>query len=483
MPDKPLNLLIITPDQMRADYLSCYGHPFIDAQHTNRLADKGVCFERAYCAAPLCGPSRISFATSTRVGEHGHRNYGSTLNYGVPNIVSELKERGYRTGMFGKNHLFNYEQLPLAWDELDEICLGNYDRHPKYEHSWSSFEMEPDHEYNITYRLTSEIIDFMGRQASGEQPFLAWVNYQDPHPAYTCPAPYSTMFSPDQCELPPNFKIGFNPDKPRRNYNWQTHSEMPLATELDMRKAMAMYCGQVRYVDDQVGRMLDALNDVGIADTTLVMFMGDHGELLGDHGITHKHPAFYECLTRIPVMMYHPQGRWQRTRFSGLVEEVDLAPTLLNGLGFDPPPTMVGESLDGRLQEGRDEGRADILVEAGAGAPQPKEPLDVKHKAPFAPNSFGPGAMISNGRYKLSFYVDDVPELYDIEVDPWEMHNLWNVPECAEVRRELTERLLERVLGVRMRYDLPVEWPGPGTDPRFEPLEYRRDAGVPDGEL
>ncbi|HNT36385.1 MAG TPA: sulfatase-like hydrolase/transferase, partial [bacterium] len=149
-----MNVVILCPDQLRADYLSCYGHPTIGTSHIDALASEGVLLERTYCAAPLCGPSRISFVTSTRFSEHNHRTYGSTINFGVPNLVSSLKAAGFRTAMFGKNHCFNEEQLPSIWDEMDNVCAGNYDRHPKYQRSFDAFELEADHEYNLTPRLT-----------------------------------------------------------------------------------------------------------------------------------------------------------------------------------------------------------------------------------------------------------------------------------------------------------------------------------------
>ena len=106
------NLIVITPDQLRADYLGCYGHKTIGTKHIDALAERGVQFENMYCAAPLCGPSRCSFATSTYFSEHNHRNYWSTISPTVPNLVTSLKKAGYRTGMFGKNHLFTYSELP-----------------------------------------------------------------------------------------------------------------------------------------------------------------------------------------------------------------------------------------------------------------------------------------------------------------------------------------------------------------------------------
>ena len=297
------NLLIIMPDQLRADYLSCYGHPAIQTCHIDALAERSVQLNRCYCAAPLCGPSRVSLVTSTYFSEHNHRNYGSNISPDVPNLVGVMKKYGYRTGMFGKNHMFTPTRLKEVWDELDEICLGNYDDHPDYTQAYSAFTLDKTHPYNITGRLTDETIDFIRR---ADEPFLAWVNYQDPHPAFCCPPPYDTMFDPETLELPAGWDI--RGTEPVRNEVWRRHSQMELCSETDIKKAMAFYMGKVRYVDDSVGRLMKALDESGKAENTIVVFMSDHGELLGYRGMTHKLPAFYDCLSRIPVLISAPDG-------------------------------------------------------------------------------------------------------------------------------------------------------------------------------
>jgi arylsulfatase A-like enzyme len=464
------NLLIITPDQMRADYLGSYGHPSIGTSHLDALAEEGVRFENCYCAAPLCAPSRISFATSTYVGEHNHRNYGSEISPDVPNLVSALKKQGYRTGMFGKNHLFTYDRLKEVWDSLDEICLGNCDDHPDYLHSYSAFTMDKKHPYNITARLTSETIAFM---KEAQEPFIAWVNYQDPHPAFACPPPYDALFDPDQITLSETY-TRFNEDsQPVRNRVWRQHSEMDSCTLKDMQRAMAAYMGQVRYVDDSVGRLMDALEDGGLSASTVVLFFSDHGELLGDYGMTHKLPVFYDCLTKIPVILRHPAKKWKGTVFGGLAEEVDLAPTLLDILQVPRPPTMVGRSLAAALDRGETGGRETVLCEAGGGAPTWREPdPNLALKAPFAPTSFGPGAMLRRGPWKLSVYADDICELYNLEEDPHELHNRYNEPALQDIQAHLSTDLLKRLLGVKMR-DIGLKWDYPDypVDVRFEPLE------------
>lgn len=476
------NLLIVTPDQMRSDYLGCYGKSDSRTDNIDRLAREGVVFDNCYCAAPLCGPSRISFATSTYLGEHNHRNYWSTISPDVPNLVTSLKGSGYRTGMFGKNHLFTYGRLREVWDELDEICLGNYDGHPDYIHAYSSFTLSPDHRFNITGRLTDETINFM---QSSRQPFLAWVNYQDPHPAYTCPPPYNTMFDPAAVEMPKTWDAPDPDGKPIRNEIWRVHSEMDSCGEADIRNAIAHYQGQIKYVDDCLGRMLDFLDSSKLAENTIVLFFSDHGELMGDYRMTHKLPAFYDCLTRIPVVLRHPEGRWAGHRFTGLTEEVDLAPTLLSLLGIDVPPTMVGSSWATALDSSDFSGKPNVLCEAGGGAPTCGEPVPgLVLTAPHLPTSFGCGAMLRTGKYKLSIYHDDRCELYDIEKDPSESINLYEDAAYEGIRNEMTISLLKRVLGVKVR-NVGLDWPdwSLSHDVRFEPLEIDAPAVDTHGRL
>ncbi len=467
-----MNVVILCPDQLRADYLSCYGHPTIGTSHIDALASEGVLLERTYCAAPLCGPSRISFVTSTRFSEHNHRTYGSTINFGVPNLVSSLKAAGFRTAMFGKNHCFNEEQLPSIWDEMDNVCAGNYDRHPKYQRSFDAFELEADHEYNLTPRLTRQAVDFLHRQKD-DKPFLLWVNWQEPHPAFTCTEPYFSMFDPESQPLPIKLSKEEWKRRPKRLWHWHLNSLGDQATNEEIRRARAAYMGQVRSIDDAVGSILKALRESGHDEDTLILFLADHGELLGDHGSFHKIGVFYDALTRIPVIIRHPQNLY-RGIFHGLVEEVDLAPTLLEACGIRCPLSFVGESLHTRLLNGQLEkeyGRETAIVETGTQAPTWPVPFGENQKAPFAPNHFGPGSMISDGRYKLSIYYDDQIELYDLKNDPGELTNRFDDPELADVRTHLTETLCRRLLGVGVRDIGQIVWPESYDDPRDVPFE------------
>jgi len=472
MNNQKMNLVIMLPDQMRADYLSCYGHEYINTANIDRLSREGVRFNRAYCAAPLCGPSRISFVTSMRMSEHGRRNYTSCIDYTVPNLISSLKQAGYRTGMFGKNHCFLYDQLETIWDKLHEICLGNYDEHPQYTRSFDAFELEKDHPYNITASLTDEAIAFMD-DCPGDAPFVCWLNWQDPHPAFTCPKPYAAMFDPDRVTLPKNRRSKRDPSKPKRLENWRINSQADTCSEDQARRAIAMYMGQCRYIDDQVGRLMTYLEKTDKLHNTLIVFLSDHGEFLGDFGVFHKLPVFYECLSRIPVIMRYPHGTVKPFAFNGLIEEVDLAPTILHSLSIPIPQSMAGKSFFDDIQSNDDTGRPHVLVEAGIQAPTPDGPdPQKKHKAPFAPNSYGPGAMVTDGRFKLSMYYDDLNELYDIETDPYEMNNLFDEAAYSDVRAKMMQLLVSRLLGSGVR-NINGAWTERFVDVRENPPESR----------
>ena len=223
-----------------------------------------------------------------------------------------------------------------------------------------------------------------------------------------------------------------------------------------------------------MGRLCDALKENGQDKKTVILFFSDHGELLGDYRMTHKNPTFYECLSHIPAILVHPDGRWKNTVFGGLTEEVDMVPTLLEILGVQIPPTMVGRSWVQALDAGDDTGRDTILCEAGGGCPTCQEPIEgFTITAPHAPTSFGPGAMIRRGNLKLSVYADDLGELYDLEKDPHELHNLYHDDSYRAVRDEMTLLLLKRVMSVKVRDIHKLDWDYPQYpyDVRFEPLE------------
>jgi arylsulfatase A-like enzyme len=442
-PSKPLNIVIINPDQMRADYMTPAGHPFIGTRHLSHLAGMGVNFEKAFCVSPMCGPSRTSFVTGQYPCEHGVRTYHGTFDPALPSALSVLREAGYRTALHGKDHIMEADAIGVLYDEGEDICLGNADDHPLYRHSWSSAPLEKGSQWDITERLTDAGLAFIERQAQSGQPFYLTLNYQDPHPFFTCPEPYASLFDESQFTLPENYRREPSNGEPKRLSIWREHSESLLATEADFRRAMAMYCGQIRYVDDQVGRVLEALESADLLDSTIVLFWSDHGELLGDYGTTHKLPVYYDSLTRIPAILYDPLNRLDTEAGKHLVESIDLMATVLDLAGLPQPEGSRAISLMDRSQPARQS----VFAEAGLYKTPPAEPVPgLKLKAPFAPTEWGPGCMVRTEEWKLCQYAHDRSELYNLLEDPLEATNLYSEGKPCEAQLQLQALLTQRLL-------------------------------------
>ena len=448
------NIVIINPDQMRRDYASCYGHPFIETANLDRLAAMGTRFDRAFTASPMCGPSRTSFLTGKYAIEHGVRNYGGTFDPEEPNALAVLGEAGYVRGLWGKDHCFNGKVIGKHYDEGEDICIGIMGGHPEYVNAWDSTTLDVDSPWNLTKRLTDAGLDFINRHADGEQPFFLTLNYQDPHPFFACPEPWSKLFRPEQFDLPPNFRRGPIDGEIRRLTHWRIHAGEVDMPEHDLKRAMAIYCGQIRYVDDQIGRILQSLETQGILDDTIVLFWSDHGEFLGDFGVTHKMPAFFECLVRVPMVLWDPTGKVDRGVNTNIVELMDGMATVLDLCGLPQPegsharPILPGKSP-----------RTEAFADAGLLVQQPQHPIEgLRMKGAQEPTAFGPGAMLRTDDWKLCLYADDLGELYDIANDPYEMSNCFGKPEYAEIQGKMQQRLAKRMLcRGQMPEDLPYQ--------------------------
>jgi arylsulfatase A-like enzyme len=437
------NIVIINPDQMRWDYMTPSGHPFIETKNLSRLAGMGTQFTHAFTACPMCAPARTSFITGRYPCEHGVRNYPGSMHPQHPNALEVLKQAGYHRALFGKDHIIQENAIGVLYDEGEDICIGNMDEHPDYKRSWQSGILAPNCEWNLTERLTTGALDYLDRRNGNDQPFFLTINYQDPHPYFTCPEPWASLFSPEQFELPPTFRRETHDGEPDRLHQWRQHSQSLEASEEDFKKAMAMYCGQIRYVDDQVGRVLDKLESLQLLDDTIVVFWSDHGEFVGDYGVTHKLAAFYDVMTRVPMVVWDPSGTLPRGQQSDLVECMDIYATILDMLQLPQPTGSRAHSL---VQPDYTP-RADVFVEGGLYL-QPFQQADARLnlRAPHSPTQFGPGAMLRTRDWKLCLHSFDRGELYDLRNDPHECANLYDDPQHAGQVAEMTLRLMRRQL-------------------------------------
>lgn len=451
------NVLWICADQQRWDTIGALGNPHVHTPHLDRLVAEGVAFTHTYCQSPICTPSRASFLTgkypsTVRVNTNGAEYFprNETL------VTRRLADAGYTCGLAGKLHLagayygresrvddgytfFRYSHGPrddwtrghdyADWlraqgeDPADILRPRNEGRHgiapPTAERN-----NVPPHLHQTTWCAT-QAIEFMEQPHGG--PWLMSVNCYDPHPPYNPPWEYYRRFDPATLPGPHFRESDLAHQQILAGAYFQSDPECPDAYDgADGRVVQALYYAMIEQVDEQVGRMLDTLDRTGQRDNTVIIFMSDHGEALGDHGLVHKGGRFFDGLTRVPLLWRWPGRFAAGTQSDALVELTDIAPTLLGLAGLPVPPEMQGRSLLPLLVGEADPGmhREDVRCEY----------YDALHR----PGQESFGTMYRDRRWKLTVYHGlGLGELYDLEADPHEFNSLWADPAHQGIKAEL----------------------------------------------
>ena len=451
------NILLLSTDEHRYDCLGCYGNPVIRTPHIDAIAEGGVRFERGYVQNPMCMPSRMSIMTGRYPSEHG-----CNINcVGIPpheqehTFMRHLQDAGYYTAAIGKMHMMP-KWGPFGLRYLD-LVEGKADRNNQYTDyvrgkGWEGRQHQPKGQFGPYGAYTSslpaeETIDaFVGRRAArwleewqGEEPFFLWVSFSNPHFPFDPPEPYDTMYDPAEVPLPV-WREGEMETKPAQR-QLQLERGYDKLTEAQLRTIVAHYYGNISLVDDQVGRILEVLEQRGLAANTCIAFISDHGDHLGDHRLLLKSGVtFYEGCVRVPYLIRWPAAFPQGAVCEDLVESIDLAPTLLDVAGVDIPPTMQGRSLvglaEGRIPDWRDDAFAEIDLR-----------INPKMHGPRDPGSRDYVAMICTRRWKYVHFPNlGIGELYDLVRDPHELDNLYTHPEYAGIVAEMRLRLLNRYM-------------------------------------
>jgi arylsulfatase A-like enzyme len=458
------NILWICTDQQRYDTIRALGNPHIRTPNLDRLVESGVTFTRAYCQAPICTPSRASFLTGRYPSTlHVNRNGNDHYPEGTGLITRTLADAGYDCGLTGKLHLSAaHGRVEVRPD--DGYRFFQWSHHPTPEAFWPTEQhayqrwlreegIDWEEAYNAdsvpgwtqtansrpgiaaAYHQTTwcadQAIAFMREQRKG--PWLMSVNPFDPHPPFDPPAEYLVRMQVDQMPLPLFQEEELESQLDFAGVDFQT--ERPVSPHsYDARRMVAAYYAQIELIDDQVGRMIDALQESGQRENTIVIFTSDHGEMLGDHGLLWKGCRFYEGLVHVPLILAWP-GQWQSgLRSEALVELVDIVPTLLQVCGLDVSQRIQGHSL--------------VPILSGAVSPHTLRPFvrSEYHDALDRPHA-SHANMIYNGRYKLvAYHGQDVGELYDLAKDPNEYVNLWDHAQARALRCELAQQLFDAVM-------------------------------------
>ncbi|MBB4861848.1 choline-sulfatase [Pseudomonas nitritireducens] len=440
------NILFIMADQMAAPLL-----PFYDAQspiklpNLSRLAGEGVIFDSAYCNSPLCAPSRFTLVSGQLPTKIGAWDNAADFAADTPTYAHYLRRLGYRTALSGKMHFCGPDQLHGYEERLtSDIYPADYgwavnwdepDVRPSWYHNMSSvLQAGPcvrtnqlDFDEEVVFKARQYLYDHVREHA--EQPFCLTVSMTHPHDPYTIPREYWDLYRDEDIPLP-SIHIAQDEQDPHSQRLLKVidlwGQEMP---EDKVRAARRAYFGACSYVDAQIGALLRTLEDCGLSDDTLIVFSGDHGDMLGERGLWYK-MHWFEMAARVPLLVHAPK-RFATHRVSQSVSTVDLLPTLVELAGgqVEPGVDLDGRSLLPHLQGsgGHDEVIGEYTAEG----------------------TVSPLMMIRRGDFKFVYSEQDPCLLFDVKNDPRELQNLMDSPAHANLVRDLLGE-------ARARWDIPA---------------------------
>jgi arylsulfatase A-like enzyme len=479
---KVKNILFIMCDQLRADYLSCYGHRTLFTPHIDSLARRGVLFDRAYCQSPNCGPSRASFYSGRYVFSHGATWNFIPLPIGERNMGDYLRPTGMRVAVVGKTHMYADRDgvARLFLDEasrqsqyLAEAGFEAYERddgihpdkmvHPKLAyneylrshgmdganpwHTWANAGEDEagqvasgwyyrnahrptraSDEHGETAYMTRRAMDFM--QEQGDQPWLLHLSYIKPHWPYIVQAPYHNMYGREDVQAPIRSEAERRDNHPVYE-GYRMHPEgVAFSRDADRLNVIPAYMGLVKQVDDHLGKLLAFMQERGLMENTLIVFTADHSDYLGDHWLGEKE-FMHEQGVRIPMIISDPSApAMHGSRSQALVEAIDLLPTFMDTMGVPPAPHWLeGKSLR-PLIEGSQSSVREVAVSEldyaiyGAARRLKLGPRDARM------------VMARSDRFKYIHFDGLPPQLFDLQEDPAELVDLGRDPGYAGVRED-----------------------------------------------
>ncbi|NKB72623.1 MAG: sulfatase-like hydrolase/transferase [Candidatus Latescibacteria bacterium] len=438
----PTNLLFITTDQQRWDSLPCYGLDFMQTPHLDRLAQEGQVFDHCYVASPVCVPCRAAMLSGRWPTATGVLGNGAWLPDDMPTWPGLFSAAGYRTAAIGKMHfdpwaaMGGFDERIMAEDKR-HVYLP--DDHVKYLRQHGLERAHPTENPGYFEWLGASVTPLEKRfhvdgftgdrgaewlRAHGDKPFAAWVSFAGPHDPYDPPEEMASMYYDAPIpkpvgardELAEKPKAQLTAGDSRKNSMFRL--DMRDATPEQVRRWRAHYYANISLIDEGIGKMLQALEEHGVLDNTLIVFTSDHGDALGDHGMSFK-GFFYDSMARVPLIARGP-GVEAGVRSGGLVGTLDLVPLFYQACGVTPPPGLQGGNL-GALFE---------------------DPQATIHQRVFS-EILG-RTMVRDQRYKYVYYASGEAELYDMQEDPDEICNL--AGREIDVENRLRGYLLEHML-------------------------------------
>ena len=421
----PPNIIVLFSDQQRWDTCGCYGQPLEVTPNLDRLAGEGTRFEHAFTCQPVCGPARACLQTGKFATETGCHVNGRVLPLTERTLAHRLSEAGYDTGYIGKWHLasnpfeFAHKPVPVErrggydhWlaSDILEFTSHGYDGY-MFDGDGHKREFPPGR-FRVDVQ-TDWVIEYL--QSRRGIPFFLFVSYLEPH----------HQNDHEHYEGPIGSKTRFK--------DFTVPGDL-VGTHGDWREEYPDYLGCVQSLDQNVGRIRMALQELGIADNTLLIYTSDHGSHFRTRNDEYKRSCHDACI-RIPLIIHGP-GFAARGAPRQLVSLIDLPPTILAAAGIAVPPSMRGRPLQDLFAGGDSHWPDDVFVQISESqCGRAIRTLDWKYSV-RAPDT--PGDAISSAVYAEDF-------LYDLRADPYERNNVVSAPELAGVRKELAETLKRRM--------------------------------------
>lgn len=457
MNDRP-NFLVIISDQHNPHNMGCAGDPIIRTPTLDELAAEGTLFESTYCASPLCVPSRMTFLTTRHCSEIGVWTNHCMLSSDIPSFAHALGIAGYETVLGGRMHFVGPDQRHgfqkrIIGDVLSPFPGGpgpNLGHIPRGSTGQTRAAVEIAGPGRTAYQVydmsvTDACCNFLEERdrSQEEQPFCLVAGYVLPHCPFIAPKKrYDAYYDlVDIPKMPPDYLETLHPAVRL----WREKRGVNDLTEEEIRKARAAYFGLVTYMDRQIGRLLSTLDSTSFDENTIIVYISDHGEMAGEHGMWWK-SSFYEGSAGVPMIWSWPGHIAQGHRVSRVTSLLDVGATLIDFAGGEQLPGTSGRSLVHFLS-GQDDGS------------WPNEALSENYSA-----GEPPGRMIRQGPWKLNYYHGyDAPQLFNLTDDPGELNDLGEDDSVREIRDRLMSRVLQGWSGEDVMARLKARAEGQGV--------------------
>lgn len=492
---KKKNILLITSDQQHWNTIGAFNSE-IKTPNLDRLVREGTTFQRAYCCNPTCTPTRSSILTGMYPSQHGAWTLGTKLPENSHTFGDDFMKAGYRTALVGKAHFqplattdefpsieaypilqdldywktfnddhdnwYGFDHVELARNHVHEAHVGQHYvlwLEEKGCHNWRDYFVPPTGTKDVSIKHTWAIPEefhydkwiaertniLLDQFKENDEPFFLWSSFFDPHPEYLVPEPWDKMYDPDALTIP-EITEGEHANNPphflmtqEENPDFSSYKESGfglhgmhshLRDKEELKRSIATYYGMISLMDKYIGKILDKLDELGLTEDTLVLFTTDHGHYYGHHGLVAKGPFMYEDSIKIPFIIRQPGTIPANRTTDALHSIVDLAPTFLNLSGLPIPRIMTGIDQSAVWFGEKNTVRDHIICE------HHHDPTTVHLKT------------YVDERYKITVYYNhSYGELYDLEKDPAEIHNLWSDENYKDLKMELLLKYIWAELG------------------------------------